>query len=126
MSFKGSAGEPGDDTVPGSSINDFVTEYAKSNRSTCRGCEDKIDKVYVDCVSGFLFQRSDHGSCHSPCFSFHTTCDILIQDLVRISKKDYESQRAKMYGPQDQWYHVDCFVKERDDLGFGPLMSTEK
>ena len=43
---KGSAGEPGDDTVPGSSMNDFVTEYAKSNRSTCRGCDDKIDKVH--------------------------------------------------------------------------------
>ncbi len=43
--YTGSAGEPGDDTVPGSSINDFVTEYAKSNRSKCRGCNDTIDKV---------------------------------------------------------------------------------
>lgn len=24
---------------------DFCAEYAKSNRSTCRGCESKIDKV---------------------------------------------------------------------------------
>ena len=49
-----------------------------------------------------------------------------LQDEVRISKKDYESQRAKMYSPQDQWYHIDCFVKERDDLGFGPSVPMDK
>jgi Poly(ADP-ribose) polymerase and DNA-Ligase Zn-finger region. len=26
-------------------LNDFSIEYAKSNRSTCRGCEAKIAKV---------------------------------------------------------------------------------
>ena len=30
---------------PGSACKDFTTEYAKSNRSTCRGCDDKIAKV---------------------------------------------------------------------------------
>ena len=57
------------------------------------------------------------------CFFFFF---FFLQDEVRISKKDYESERAKRYGPQDEWYHVDCFVKERDDLGFGPTMPTEK
>lgn len=26
-------------------LNDFAVEYAKSNRSTCKGCEQKIEKV---------------------------------------------------------------------------------
>lgn len=24
-----------------------------------------------------------------------------------------------MYGPVDQWHHVDCFVEKRDELEFG-------
>ena len=31
---------------------DFTTEYAKTNKSTCRGCETNIDKVFIiSCVS---------------------------------------------------------------------------
>lgn len=26
-------------------LGDFAVEYAKSNRSTCKGCMEKIDKV---------------------------------------------------------------------------------
>ena len=26
--------------------SDYVLQYAKSNRSTCQGCSEKIDKVY--------------------------------------------------------------------------------
>lgn len=26
-------------------LNEFAVEYAKSNRSTCKGCELKIEKV---------------------------------------------------------------------------------
>lgn len=44
--------------------------------------------------------------------------DKIAKDEVRISKKEYESDRAKMYGPVDQWHHVDCFVKQRAELGF--------
>lgn len=43
---------------------------------------------------------------------------FLLQDEVRISKKDYESDRARMYGPIDMWHHVDCFVKKRVELEF--------
>lgn len=43
---------------------------------------------------------------------------FFLQGLVRIGKKEYESDRAKMYGPVDQWHHVDCFVKKRADLEF--------
>ncbi|KAL8613750.1 hypothetical protein ACOMHN_029607 [Nucella lapillus] len=71
--------------------NDYCAEYAKSSRSTCRGCEQKI-----------------------------------LKDLVRVSKKDYESQRSKMYGPQDLWYHLDCFVEKRDELGFRADLITER
>lgn len=50
----------------------------------------------------------------------------LSQNEVRIGKKDYESQRAKMYGPMDQWYHVDCFVENRDELEFGEDLGADQ
>lgn len=28
-------------------LNEFAVEYAKSNRSTCKGCEQKIEKVNI-------------------------------------------------------------------------------
>ncbi|XP_013395651.1 poly [ADP-ribose] polymerase 1 [Lingula anatina] len=77
----------GDDAA----YKDFCVEYAKSNRSKCRGCEEKIEK-----------------------------------DAVRISMKEYESERAKMYGPQDRWHHVDCFVENRDELQFSSDMNPDK
>lgn len=64
-------------------LEDYTTEYAKSNRSVCRGCNEKIDK-----------------------------------GVLRISKKEYDSPRAIQHGPQDLWYHVDCFVKDREELDF--------
>ena len=51
---------------------------------------------------------------------------IVYQDAVRISRKDFESERAKMYGPQDLWHHVDCFVEKRDDLEFTSDMQPDK
>lgn len=43
---------------------------------------------------------------------------FLSQDEVRISKKDFETENAKMYGGQERWHHVECFVKLRDELEF--------
>jgi len=37
---------------------------------------------------------------------------------VRVGKKIYDSQRAKMYGPYDKWHMIDCFVKERESLEY--------
>ena len=39
----GAAG--GSKTSESAESKDYATEYAKSSRSTCRGCEDKIEKV---------------------------------------------------------------------------------
>ncbi|XP_048732716.1 poly [ADP-ribose] polymerase 1-like [Ostrea edulis] len=87
----GGGGNGGGDATDGSSAEDFNTEYAKSGKSKCKGCEDFIAK-----------------------------------GEVRISKKDYDSQRAKMYGPVDQWYHVDCFVENRDELEFGSSLGANQ
>ncbi|CAG5129821.1 unnamed protein product, partial [Candidula unifasciata] len=43
---------------------------------------------------------------------------FIAKDSLRLSKKEFESQRAVMHGPQDLWHHVDCFVSNRDELGF--------
>ena len=51
---------------------------------------------------------------------------MILQDELRVSRKDYESQRAKMYGPQHLWYHVDCFVASRDELEFPEGMDPTK
>jgi len=46
-------------------------------------------------------------------------CEVKIKKgLARIGKKDYDSQRAKMYGPFDRWYHVECFAGKREELEF--------
>lgn len=36
-------------------LNDFAVEYAKSNRSTCKGCEQKIEKVRSHYLDLFIF-----------------------------------------------------------------------
>ena len=41
-----------------------------------------------------------------------------LQGEVRIAKKDYESDSAKRFGPMDRWHHVDCFVKDREELEY--------
>jgi len=38
--------------------------------------------------------------------------------LARIGKKDYDSDRAKAYGPYDRWHHVSCFASKREELEF--------
>ncbi|KAL8175586.1 UNVERIFIED_CONTAM: Poly [ADP-ribose] polymerase 1 [Gekko kuhli] len=47
----GAAAGKGGDQEGGSkaekSLNDFAAEYAKSNRSTCKGCEQKIEKGQI-------------------------------------------------------------------------------
>lgn len=45
---------------------------------------------------------------------------------MRLSKKEYDTQRAKMYGPQDLWYHLDCFVEKRDEIEFSEGMDPAK
>ena len=31
---------------------------------------------------------------------------------------EYDSQRAKAYGPYDRWHHIDCFVENREKLEY--------
>ncbi|CAH1792738.1 unnamed protein product [Owenia fusiformis] len=50
----------------------------------------------------------------------------IAKNEVRLSKKDYTSSRAVMYGPMDQWYHVDCFADARDELDFDTTMQPER
>ena len=45
---------------------------------------------------------------------------------MRISKKDFNSEGSKIHGPQDMWHHVDCFNKNRVELGFGSDFNPEK
>ncbi|XP_055949557.1 poly [ADP-ribose] polymerase 1-like [Argiope bruennichi] len=78
----------GDSTAAGSSTggssknSDFSVEYAKSGKSTCRGCGEKIPK-----------------------------------GEVRISVLD-DNPEHQRYGPAPLWRHVDCFVKDKQQLGF--------
>ena len=56
----------------------------------------------------------------------HAIVLLALQDVVRVPKKDFDSQRAKMYGTQDLWYHIDCFVENRDETGFDPGLDPTK
>ncbi|XP_068088920.1 poly [ADP-ribose] polymerase 1 isoform X2 [Hyperolius riggenbachi] len=69
-------------------LSDFSAEYAKSNRSTCKGCNMKIEK-----------------------------------DSIRLSKKSVDVERPQL-GLIDRWYHMDCFVSQREALGFLPIYSA--
>jgi len=47
------------------------------------------------------------------------TCEEKIaKGEVRIAKKDYDDDRAKMYGPMDRWHHAKCFIKNREKYEF--------
>ncbi|XP_067420945.1 poly [ADP-ribose] polymerase 1 isoform X1 [Emydura macquarii macquarii] len=72
------------------SLNDFAAEYAKSNRSTCKGCEQKIEK-----------------------------------GQIRISKKMVHPEKPQL-GMIDNWYHPDCFVSHRAELGFLPAFGASQ
>ena len=37
---------------------------------------------------------------------------------VRVGKKEYDSQRAKMYKPYFKWHHILCFVDQREMLEY--------
>ncbi|XP_006871190.1 PREDICTED: poly [ADP-ribose] polymerase 1-like [Chrysochloris asiatica] len=65
-------------------LSDFAVEYAKSNRSTCKGCWEKIEK-----------------------------------GQMRLSKKMLDPEKPQM-GVIDHWYHPNCFIQNRERLGFRP------
>lgn len=88
-----SAGAGGGDAKGGKAdmtLNDFAAEYAKSNRSTCKGCEQKIEK-----------------------------------GQIRLSKKSLDVERPQL-GMIDRWYHPDCFVSRREELGFLPMYNASQ
>lgn len=37
---------------------------------------------------------------------------------------DYESEEAHRFGGINRWYHLECFVKLREELGFLGLASS--
>ncbi|KAJ1148806.1 hypothetical protein NDU88_001632 [Pleurodeles waltl] len=91
----GGAGAGGDADGKGAgkgpkTLHDFMAEYAKSNRSTCKGCDDKIEK-----------------------------------NQVRLSKKMVDPEKPQL-GMIDRWYHPDCFVARREELGFLPTYSASQ
>ncbi|BFZ12172.1 hypothetical protein BsWGS_15210 [Bradybaena similaris] len=51
---------------------------------------------------------------------------FIAKGSLRLSKKEYESQRAVLYGAQDLWHHVDCFVDNRKELGFSTEMDPSQ
>uniref|UniRef100_A0A7N5JTX2 Poly [ADP-ribose] polymerase n=1 Tax=Ailuropoda melanoleuca TaxID=9646 RepID=A0A7N5JTX2_AILME len=71
-------------------LADFAAEYAKSNRSTCKGCMEKIEK-----------------------------------GQIRLSKKMLDPEKPQL-GMIDRWYHPNCFVKNREELGFRPEYSASQ
>ncbi|XP_053972152.1 poly [ADP-ribose] polymerase [Hylaeus volcanicus] len=70
-------------SVKNNLLKDFTVQYAKSNKSVCIACEEKI-----------------------------------VKEEIRVSKKDFESEKGKRFGGIDRWYHLECFVKVRDEIQF--------
>ncbi|XP_049724171.1 poly [ADP-ribose] polymerase 1 [Elephas maximus indicus] len=83
-------GQDGSDSKLDKTLGDFTAEYAKSNRSTCKGCMEKIEKGHM-----------------------------------RLSKKMLDPEKPQM-GVIDRWYHPNCFVQNREKLGFRPEYSASQ
>ncbi|XP_030051590.1 poly [ADP-ribose] polymerase 1 isoform X2 [Microcaecilia unicolor] len=87
----GASAEPGGGRKGGGkaqkTVAGFAVEYARSNRSTCKGCFQKIEK-----------------------------------NLVRVSKMMVHPEKPQL-GLIDNWYHVDCFVSQREELNFRPKLN---
>ncbi|KAM9212025.1 poly [ADP-ribose] polymerase 1 [Dugong dugon] len=83
-------GQDGSDGKVEKTLSDFAAEYAKSNRSTCKGCMEKIEK-----------------------------------GQMRLSKKMLDPEKPQM-GVIDRWYHPNCFVQNREKLGFRPEYSVSQ
>lgn len=37
---------------------------------------------------------------------------------MRLSKKGFDTDAARMYGPVDQWHHLECFKLKREEFEF--------
>ncbi|KAB1258519.1 Poly [ADP-ribose] polymerase 1 [Camelus dromedarius] len=83
-------GQDGASSKAEKTLGDFAAEYAKSNRSTCKGCMEKIEK-----------------------------------GQVRLSKKMLDPEKPQL-GMIDRWYHPNCFVQNREELGFRPEYSASQ
>ncbi|XP_075387171.1 poly [ADP-ribose] polymerase 1 [Tenrec ecaudatus] len=77
-------GQDGSGSKAEKTLSDFAAEYAKSNRSTCKGCMEKIEK-----------------------------------GQMRLSKKMLDPEKPQM-GVIDRWYHPNCFIQNKEKLGFRP------
>ncbi|XP_057321273.1 poly [ADP-ribose] polymerase-like [Microplitis mediator] len=42
----------------------------------------------------------------------------IIKDNIRVSKKDYDSEKAVKFGSIDRWHHLECFAQIRNELEF--------
>ena len=50
---------------------------------------------------------------------------ILLQGQVRLSKKMLDPEKPQL-GMIDRWYHPNCFVQNREELGFRPEYSASQ
>ena len=48
---------------------------------------------------------------------------FFLQGQIRLSKKMLDPEKPQL-GMIDRWYHPDCFVKNREELGFRPEFSA--
>lgn len=79
----GGGGNGGGDATDGSSAEDFNTEYAKSGKSKCKGCEDFIAKV----MSSFLIHKKIQAETYGFALSLsHTSTCFCKWSYVRITQ----------------------------------------
>uniref|UniRef100_H2Y8F4 PARP-type domain-containing protein n=1 Tax=Ciona savignyi TaxID=51511 RepID=H2Y8F4_CIOSA len=90
------------------SLKDFVIQYALSNRSTCKKCEEKIEKATP------FFLNIPKLRCWLLFFLYYFT---LSMDEIRISHKEIDPEKPQV-GLIDRWHHVGCFLKRRKELGW--------
>uniref|UniRef100_A0A9L0SUW9 Poly [ADP-ribose] polymerase n=1 Tax=Equus caballus TaxID=9796 RepID=A0A9L0SUW9_HORSE len=78
----------------------YRVEYAKSGRASCKKCSESIPKDSLRMA-------------------------IMVQGQMRLSKKMLDPEKPQL-GMIDRWYHPNCFVKNREELGFRPEYSASQ
>ena len=82
--------------------SDLQVEYAKSSKSTCRGCNSLIDKVL--------------SNLHS--FASVIMLFIPTQGEVRVAKLEEANpeERGSFVGLIPAWHHLECFLERLEEL----------
>ena len=107
--FSGTGG--GGDDGEGASVDykDYTVGYAKSNKSQCRGCDEKIAKVYCPLQITLQYGMSDK-SMYIGCEEKIAKVFVPLQIINRENQRDKQEWTIQRHDPILGTQDTDCTV----------------